>query len=335
MHNARRQQAMVENDARMPPLACAERASGCAARRQHAAGLRTVQGFTLVELLVVIAIIGGLIALLIPAVQAARGAARRMQCTNNLKQWSLGLQTYHDAIGSLPMGNVTSTFWTWRAALLPFVEQNDVFKLIDFSYGNPTILGGSYCFYVLEQKYSSTSANSPSNKIIPFGSCLDDPYGNQIFISTIDYPGTQYATTSYFGVAGTSALAFDGVLYDASQVRFADISDGLSNTLFVGERGVSSDLDWGWTICGCGAVTQISPTKVRGGPGDSILATELGFFPGDASGLHNFHFWSNHPGGGNFALGDGSVRFYSYAIDFTTFKALGTRSGGEAINKLP
>ena len=96
---------------------------------------KSQKGFTLVELLVVIAIIGILIALLLPAVQAAREAARRMQCSNNLKNIGLGLLNYHDAHGVFPPGTMgTGTSWSWSARILPFMEVGDIHKQIDFAY---------------------------------------------------------------------------------------------------------------------------------------------------------------------------------------------------------
>ena len=104
-------------------------------------------GFTLVELLVVIAIIGILIGLLLPAIQAARETGRRMQCLNNLKQWGLALNAYHNDYGSFPVGNVeppnydkldwTGGWWGFQAKILPYIEANDIYKLCNFNYKGP------------------------------------------------------------------------------------------------------------------------------------------------------------------------------------------------------
>src|SRR5437868_9447964 len=99
----------------------------------HKIRFRARMGFTLVELLVVIAIIGILVALLLPAVQSAREAARRSQCANSLRQWQIGAHNYHDTYKSLPIGNVPVRFWGWQAMLLPYIEQKPVGDLCDFS----------------------------------------------------------------------------------------------------------------------------------------------------------------------------------------------------------
>ena len=273
-------------------------------------------GFTLVELLVVIAIIGFLVGITLPAVQAARETARRMQCANNVKQWGLALQSYHDTASALPMGNITDRFWTWRAALLPFLEQNNVYQLVDFGY-RPD------CFQSIRARYAASPESSPSNKIIAFGSCPSDPNGNQIW-SNPYY--TEFATSTYLGVSGTKPRSFDGVLYDGSRTRYAEVVDGLSNTLFLGERGVPDTLYWGWLVCGSGNDAI--------GTGDSVLHTSTGLRDGDARGGHNLHFWSYHIRGGEFLIGDGSVHFLNHAIDPQTFIALGTRGTGEVTGKL-
>lgn len=306
----------------------------------HGGACRRLRGFTIVELLVVIAIIGVLIAMLLPAVQAAREAARRMQCTNNLKQWTLGMHGYHDVSGVLPMGCLTGNllftpqnqpngieilYWSWRSQLLPFIEQSTIAQQLDLGY-RPD------CFYYLRAKYATQPAQNPSSRVISIDSCPDDPNGNEIWTDPF---WTAFATSSYHGSAGSDELSFDGLTYFRSAVRFSDITDGLSQTMAIGERGISDDYDWGWTLCGAGMCLQSA--YVNGvyycqlGTGDSVLNAGQGFGPGDGGGTHNLHFWSNHIGGGNFAFGDGSVRFVNYTIDFNTFKALSTRSGAEMI----
>jgi prepilin-type N-terminal cleavage/methylation domain-containing protein/prepilin-type processing-associated H-X9-DG protein len=279
------------------------------------------RGMTLVELLVVVAIIGGLVGLLLPAVQAARESARRMQCSNNLKQWVLALQSYHDVASCLPMGNITRRFWSWRAILLPHLEQDALYRLVDFSY-QPD------CFTAVRARFLISPELSPANKVLAFSSCPSDPNQNQVWSSDY-YSG--YSTSTYFGVAGTTTTSFDGVLFDGSRTRLAEITDGLSNTLCIGERGVPDDLFWGWCLCGAGSP---EPGLLAIGTGDSVLNTITGFAPGDSKGAHNLHFWSYHPGGGQFALCDGSVRFFSYATEPKQFIALGTRGAGEPLGNV-
>ena len=106
-------------------------------------------------------------------------------------------------------------------------------------------------------------------------------------------------------------------------VRLANVTDGSSNTLIMGERGISNFL-YGWCYCGWG--------RLGTGEGDNLCSTQEGLSPGLPDGNHDFHFWSYHANGAGFALADGSVRFLSYSINFHTFQALSTRAGGEVIS---
>jgi prepilin-type N-terminal cleavage/methylation domain-containing protein/prepilin-type processing-associated H-X9-DG protein len=284
---------------------------GSASRRVATTLLR--RGFTLVELLVVIAIIGILVSMLLPAVQAAREAARRMECANHMRQWGLAMHNYHDVFLKLPMGSVPDRWWTYRASLLPYVEQKNVYNLIDFRY-QPD------CFQLVKARHFVDPATNPANKMMTINYCPSDVNSYKLWIDP--YWG-EYAPSTYNGVSGTAATAFDGIFYYGSSVRFAQILDGLSNTFAIGERGIDNIYLYGWCVCGYGDDGM--------GSGDAVLATELGFSKGDGKGAHNLHFWSYHPGGGQFAFADGSVRFVAYSIPHSTFLALSTRKGGEHI----
>jgi prepilin-type N-terminal cleavage/methylation domain-containing protein/prepilin-type processing-associated H-X9-DG protein len=274
-------------------------------------------GFTLVELLVVIAIIGILIAMLLPAVQAAREAARRSQCQNNLKQYGLALQNYHDAHQRFPIGVVVNRWWAFRSSLLPHLEGQAVYQLIDYRFPNDC-----FAYYV-----SLPAANQPGNRVLNVDICPSDPNQGRIWSTDAANAG-YHGCTEYMGVIGTSTTANDGMLFWGSSLGMRDALDGTSNTIIMGERGIPNDLWWGWTYCGAGVQET---NGIFQGNGDAVLATGLGFAPGLPDGNHNLHFWSYHPGGAQFLWIDGSVRFLSYTIDFTTFQALSTRAGGEIL----
>lgn len=204
---------------------------------------RRTGGFTLVELLVVIAIIGILVALLLPAVQSAREAARRAQCSNHLKQWGLALHNYHDVFGAFPMANAQNYLpnvqgFSPQARLLPFVEQLNLQNTLDFSQPAFT---GPFNALVPNPLFAATFASR-----IPITICPSDPAP----IINVGAGGSQYSGINYmvsFG-SGTGAnydlrWRTDGLVHENSGVRFADVLDGTSNTVFMSEsvRSVGPD----------------------------------------------------------------------------------------------
>lgn len=279
-------------------------------RLQHRRRANVLRGFTLVELLVVIAIIGALVALLLPAVQAARGSGRRTHCTNNLKQLGLALHEYHNARGRFPVGNVPDKYWTFQAMLLPQLDQQALFDQVDFKaencYAANRALGG----------------NGPPSVRQVMLECPSDPQAGQII--TLD-DNTRYASGNYMGVTGSRMTASnDGMLFLDSRTRFADCTDGTSHTLLVGERAAVDDPDWGWWCCASGL-------PLSQGEGDNLLSAARGFKPGGPELEHAYHFWSRHLGGANFVYVDGSLHFLTYDIDHLTFLGLSTRAGGEVL----
>jgi hypothetical protein len=161
----------------------------------------------------------------------------------------------------------------------------------------------------------------PGNRVLSVDKCPDDPNAGKIWYA---FPGFgRHGCTDYLGVMGTSATSDDGILLFGPPVRKADIKDGTSKTIILGERGIADDLLWGWPYCGAGDGT---------GNGDNLCSTQLGLCAGLPDGLHSLHFWSYHPNMAMFEWADGSGRPLSYDIDFRVFQALSTRAGGETLN---
>jgi prepilin-type N-terminal cleavage/methylation domain-containing protein len=312
------------------------------------------RGFTLMELLVVIAIIAVLLSLLLPAVQKVRAVADRARCANNLHNIGLALHNYHDQQGSLPAGTASDgtwlfsgdpstppafyyNYWSWMAQLLPYVEQGNLYQQADAwaHSGTPQQLrwwpwGG---FWLTPP----TPPNPVLGVLVPLWTCPADSRTLQaVYLNNMLGPApVLLAFTAYQGVNGTHSLAADGILYYRSRVRLAEIYDGTSNTLLVGERPPSADLYYGWWFAGFGFDGT--------GTGDVILGareynyadylgcprSKVGLQPGQpANPCDQAHFWSLHPGGANFLLGDAAVRFLSYTAD-SALPALVTRDGNE------
>lgn len=287
------------------------------------------RGFTLIELLVVIAIIAILIALLLPAVQQAREAARRSTCKNNLKQIGLALHNYNETHNILPSGwigvepgvgsNVEfGSGWGWGTMVLPYLDQSPLYNQIDFNLdiNNPAQTAG-----LIDQ-------------VLPAFRCPSDPAPNTFELEEEASPGTVLATlalANYIGVFGSdelddceivpagSACKSTGLFYHNSNTRFRDITDGLSQTLFVGERKTDPNFDWYSTWVG--AVPEGAETFAR-----VLGATD--HTPNDPA-AHFDDFSSNHVGGAQFVFGDGRVRFISENIDLGVYRSLSSIKGGE------
>ena len=290
---------------------------------------RSNAAFTLVELLVVIGVIGILMALLLPAVQKVRGSASRLDCQNRMKQLALALHAHHDALHRLPPGHRSPStpdrlpYSGWTLDVLPFVEQQPLFDQSRQAFR--------------AHPYPFAPRHAGFETVVPAFGCPADSRVSSVQVST--RTNHRVGLTSYLGVSGLNYKTKDGVLHQDSVVRFADVTDGLSNTLLLGERPPSADLQLGWRYAGTGQLNTGSAEMILGVRDHNLLPVVSGSACGpgawpfmDATGFSDpcgtFHYWSPHGGGANFALADGSVRFVRYAAN-DVLPALASREGGE------
>ncbi len=306
---------------------------------------RLMQGFTLVELLVVIAIIGILIALLLPAVQAAREAARRSHCSNNFKQVGLALHNYHDAKKALPAGltqwgpdfgtkcGPQQTYYfgfAWSAYILPYLEEKNIYSKFDFSKQLDGLPGDNF---------------KAGGLRIETYLCPSDPNGgNLVNFSGGDFNGTDpredmrgtniacVVDSNDWSCDGLWPKLFrftDGMFGSVTGCRFKDVTDGTSKTLMVGE--VTGDVKENYSgffwVGGAQADTRDGINGPFTLPGGSFQATSGGVSWGMR--LSGFSSW--HRGGCHFTFGDGSVHFVSENIASTVLAALTTRAKSESI----
>jgi prepilin-type N-terminal cleavage/methylation domain-containing protein/prepilin-type processing-associated H-X9-DG protein len=289
-------------------------------------------GFTLIELLVVIGIIGVLFGLAFAAIQIARASALRSQCSNNLRQIGLALHHHHDTQGAFPSGVSYQggmdpfLFMSWQARLLPFLEQQDLW--------NATVQA-----FAQSRRFSENPPHVGFATLVPVYSCAADSRTGEVAEAPLQFGSAEtvrVALTAYLGVEGVDQSELDGTLYVDSHTRMADIRDGTSNTLLVGERPPSADKSFGWWYGGAGQNLDGSADEVLGvrefNTGNNATGCPPGpyhFRPGSITNQCDvFHFWSLHPGGAHFLLADGSVHFLSYSAD-SVLPALSTRAGGE------
>jgi prepilin-type N-terminal cleavage/methylation domain-containing protein/prepilin-type processing-associated H-X9-DG protein len=338
-------------------------------------------GFTLIELLVVIAVIGVLVGLLMPAVQSAREAARRVECVNHLKQLGLGLASYESAVGAFPpayvgdpaaVGSVAGVSYpdgnrntvpgfAWGALLLPYIEQVPLHASFNFDLACwapdngtaartrvavflcPSATGGSDAFAL--RRYTNGDAQNPDSGP-PYAPEIAFAHSHYVTNAGVNQPwGRPPAFSADFDVPeplpGLLAHVINGPFYRNSRTRTASVTDGLSNTVFLGERTSRlADATWvGVVPFACVPPKPGWPSNANSG-GD-LVGSHSGpdvhdhpqviiHAPNNPFG-HTDEMYSEHGAGGNVLLGDGSVRFIKETIYPWTWVGLCTRSQGEVL----
>jgi len=333
------------------------------------------RGFTLIELLVVIAIIAILVALLLPAVQQAREAARRSSCKNNLKQLGLAMHNYHDAFGTLPPAyvrdpNVSNDegHWVWSAFLLPYVELGSVFDTLDVG-DTPASYSFGLNRQTMQQRYSVFRCPSDAGKDIhtEAGYTIDLFDSSGSLTENVGVSVTNYVVSNNnaYNRANTppgdyldGTTGGTGAFGGNSSISFRHITDGLSNSLMVGERAydipdnpmfagmlfaVRDNLSQGPSCRNCPPGSD-PPSNTASNQGLLTVSgsTHFGINPLSSDNYANGAYSSLHAGGSQFVMCDGSVRFISENIDNrittggivdSTFERLASISDGQVIGE--
>jgi prepilin-type N-terminal cleavage/methylation domain-containing protein len=295
------------------------------------------RAFTLIELLVVIAIIGILISLLLPAIQRVREAANNLKCRSNLRQIGVALHSYHNDVGSFPPGYIDGNTdpdsdathdvgpgWGWASYLLPYIEQDSTYHQIDLA--------------------QTVGTQPVSQKVVQLFVCPSDT-----LLPTFQVYNTNaiVAQGNYLGCNGTLETSSNpgnntGLFLRNSHYRIEDVTDGLSNTIFVGERSSNhSFTTWTGAVPGGLVPALMAPGPAPNDPvGQAETAQALVVSHGNRYHLPSADlpiwdadtFYSRHPGpGANFLIGDGSVHFLTNSIDGITYESLCTIAANDPI----
>ncbi len=298
------------------------------------------RAFTLIELLVVIGVIAVLIALLLPAVQSAREAARRSQCVNNLKQVGLALHGYHGAQETFPPAYITAVGsdaaspetgpgWGWGVMILSELEQKPLYNAVNFSLpitdaGSATVRTARLSAYLCASDVGigTVTVRDGSGKAV-----LDDLSAGQYVASAGQLEPDEYPASN------------NGVFYRNSHNGLRDITDGSSTTMMVGERSRNvADATWVGAVPTVQLCTNPKWAVSECGPASTMVLSHTGaagtgaiYVPNSKSSMVD-DYWSFHPGGCNFLFGDGSVRFIKESVNPSIFSYLSTRAGGEVVS---
>jgi prepilin-type N-terminal cleavage/methylation domain-containing protein/prepilin-type processing-associated H-X9-DG protein len=331
-------------------------------------------GFTLIELLVAIAIIAVLIALLLPSVQAAREAARRSQCLNNMKQIGLAIANYESTHGCIVSGYISSTApltyspvpgfnpdpqtndngpgWGWLALLLPFAEQTPLYNAINLNLPtwvaeNTTVAGVQINIYLCPSATNPTPTCpmvDANQKLLPVANPHFARANYQFNMGWNDTSITP-ANTNY----DDAIKGCNGPIYRNSRVAYAGVSDGLSNTVVAGEKApYLADATWVGIIPGyrhfaynafasagtggLGVNYDYPGAALAVHSGPSLYESPVVIHPPNSPLGHTDEMYSQHPGGANVLMGDGSVRFVKQSVNLLAWQALSSRSNGEVIS---